>query len=113
MEEGTAAALATSGAGLLGNLQEVTSTSGGAGDISAYAQYSSYVQLSKADSGALLHVLDILSRLASSLMARNVQLYADAEFVYVLYDNTAYHWCGVSRTSRGRRWASSVCRSIN
>lgn len=91
MKEGTAAALATSGAGLLGNLQEVSSTSGGAGDISAYAQYSSYVQLSKADSGALLHVLDILSRLASSLMARNVQFYADAEFVYVLYDNTAYH----------------------
>ena len=60
-------------------------------DVSAYSQYSSYVQLPKAEAGSLLHVLDVLSRLAASLMARNVLLYADEEFVYIRYDNTAYH----------------------
>ena len=60
-------------------------------DVSMYSQYSSYVQISKAEAAPMLHVLDVLSRLAASLMARNVLLYADAEFVYVRYDNTAYH----------------------
>lgn len=71
-------------------LEGMLSASEGSGE--AELGYAHYISLPKVQSGAMLRVLDNLSKLATSLSAKNVQISADTSYIYIRYENSAYHF---------------------